>query len=94
MLFHERASERNTERFRAPPGVGQNVAWALTRGVNFSRIIDDLWYRDISDVEPAYIEDFGQVSERMRWKSLFLIIVPHNRLARLFQPILLPSTHR
>jgi len=63
LLFHERAAERNTERFRAPPGVGQNVAWALTRGVNFSRIIDDLWYRDISDVEPAYIEDFAEVRE-------------------------------
>ena len=39
----------------------QNIAWALTRDVNFTRIIDDLWYRDITNVEQAYIDDFGQV---------------------------------
>ena len=60
-LFHERGHERITERFQAPPGVGQNIAWALTREVNFTRIIDDLWYRDITSVEPQYIEDFEQV---------------------------------
>ena len=36
-LFHERGVERVTERFQAPPGVGQNIAWALTKSVNFSR---------------------------------------------------------
>ena len=40
----------------------QNIAWALTRDVNFTRIIDDLWYRDITNIEQAYIDDFGQVS--------------------------------
>ena len=39
----------------------QNIAWALTRDVNFTRIIDDLWYRDITNIEQAYIDDFGQV---------------------------------
>jgi hypothetical protein len=34
-------------RFQHPPGVGQNIAWALTEELNISRIIDDLWYRDI-----------------------------------------------
>jgi hypothetical protein len=36
-----------TCRFQHPPGVGQNIAWALTEELNISRIIDDLWYRDI-----------------------------------------------
>ena len=60
-LFHERGLERVTSRFLRPPGVGQNIAWALTKSVNFSKIIDDLWYRDISNIEPAYIDDFRQV---------------------------------
>ncbi|TRY77265.1 hypothetical protein TCAL_13990, partial [Tigriopus californicus] len=60
-VFHERGTERTTEAFRGPPGVGQNIAWALTKDVNFTRIIDDLWYRDISQVQPQYIEDFQQV---------------------------------
>ncbi len=47
-----------TSQFSAPPGVGQNVAWALTKNVNFTKIIDDLWYRDITKLEPGYIEDF------------------------------------
>ena len=46
-IFHEKSSQRTTSRFQHPPGVGQNVAWALTEGVNFTQIIDDLWYRDI-----------------------------------------------
>ena len=33
------------------------------------RIIDDLWYRDISDVEPAYIDDFEQVSPFLAFMS-------------------------
>jgi hypothetical protein len=61
-LFHERGLERATSRFHAPPGVGQNVAWALTDGVNFTRIIDDLWYRDISAIDPEFLHDFTQVS--------------------------------
>jgi hypothetical protein len=60
-LFHERGHERATAKFQAPPGVGQNIAWALTRDVNFTRIIDDLWYRDITNVQPGYIDDFEQV---------------------------------
>ncbi len=36
-LAHERSAQRATERFRAPPGVGQNVAWALTNTVNFTK---------------------------------------------------------
>ena len=43
----------------------QNIAWALTRDVNFTRIIDDLWYRDITNIEQAYIDDFGQVGYRI-----------------------------
>ena len=57
-IFHERGSERMTSQFSKPPGVGQNVAWALTKNVNFTKIIDDLWYRDITKLEPGYIEDF------------------------------------
>eukprot|EP00095_Tigriopus_kingsejongensis_P010173 maker-scaffold202_size261857-snap-gene-1.20 protein:Tk10173 transcript:maker-scaffold202_size261857-snap-gene-1.20-mRNA-1 annotation:"va5_rhybr ame: full" len=60
-VFHERGTERTTEAFRGPPGVGQNIAWALTKDVNFTQIIDDLWYRDISQVQPGHIEDFQQV---------------------------------
>ena len=36
-LTHERAAQRATSRFRSPPGVGQNVAWALTNSVNFTK---------------------------------------------------------
>ena len=57
-IFHERGFERTTSRFNAPPGVGQNVAWALTKNVNFTRIIDDLWYRDINKLRPGRIGDF------------------------------------
>ena len=46
-VFHEKSSQRSTSRFNQPPGVGQNVAWALTQDINFTQIIDDLWYRDI-----------------------------------------------
>ena len=46
-IFHEKSVQRTTSKFGHPPGVGQNVAWALTEDVNFTRIIDDLWYRDI-----------------------------------------------
>ena len=47
-----------TSRFHAKPGVGQNVAWALTKHLNFTKIIDDLWYRDIANIPPGYINDF------------------------------------
>ena len=47
-----------TSLFHAKPGVGQNIAWALTKHVNFSKIIDDLWYRDIASIQPGYIKDF------------------------------------
>ena len=57
-IFHERGFERTTSRFNSPPGVGQNVAWALTKHVNFTRIIDDLWYRDINKLQPGRIGDF------------------------------------
>ena len=46
-IFHEKSIQRRTSKYGDPPGVGQNVAWALTEDVNFTRIIDDLWYRDI-----------------------------------------------
>ena len=50
-----------------PPSLSfiQNIAWALTRDVNFTRIIDDLWYRDITNIEQAYIDDFGQVGSKL-----------------------------
>ena len=48
----------------------QNIAWALTRDVNFTRIIDDLWYRDITNVEQAYIDDFGQVRHNSYYDML------------------------
>ena len=57
-IFHERGFERTTSRFNSAPGVGQNVAWALTKHVNFTRIIDDLWYRDINKLRPGRIDDF------------------------------------
>ena len=60
-LFHERGTDRVTERFQAPPGVGQNIAWALTADLNFTKIIDDLWYRDVSNFELGYVEDFREV---------------------------------
>jgi hypothetical protein len=41
-------------RFQHPPGVGQNIAWALTEELNISRIIDDLWYRDIRLVREIF----------------------------------------
>ena len=47
-----------TSRYHAKPGVGQNIAWALTKHVNFTKIIDDLWYRDIANIQPGYIKDF------------------------------------
>ena len=34
-------------RFNSAPGVGQNIAWALTQDLNLTQIIDDLWYKDI-----------------------------------------------
>ena len=52
-----------TSRFHAKPGVGQNIAWALTKYVNFTKIIDDLWYRDIANIQPGYINDFQVCSE-------------------------------
>ena len=57
-IYHERGFERMTSRFNTKPGVGQNVAWALTKHVNFTKIIDDLWYRDIANIQPGYIKDF------------------------------------
>ena len=60
-IYHERGFQRMTSLFHAKPGVGQNIAWALTKHVNFTKIIDDLWYRDIASIQPGYINDF-QVS--------------------------------
>ena len=57
-IYHERGFQRMTSLFHAKPGVGQNIAWALTKHVNFSKIIDDLWYRDIASIQPGYIKDF------------------------------------
>ncbi|CAB4058840.1 CRISP [Lepeophtheirus salmonis] len=58
-IFHERGMDRTTKNFNGPPGVGQNVAWALTKNVNFSKIIDDLWYKDINNFQPGYIKEFN-----------------------------------
>ena len=60
-IFHERGYERATSRFHAAPGVGQNVAWALTKQVNFTKIIDDLWYRDINTIMPGHVDEFKVV---------------------------------
>ena len=49
-ILHEKSVQRTTSQFGHPPGVGQNVAWALTEDVNFTQIIEDLWYRDIRSV--------------------------------------------
>ena len=32
------------------------MAWALTAGVNFTQIIDDLWYRDIARLDPGAVD--------------------------------------
>jgi hypothetical protein len=76
-VFHEKSSQRSTSKFHHPPGVGQNVAWALTQDVNFTQIIDDLWYRDIQSLEPGVMDDFrvsggeeaagGNVITQMLW---------------------------
>ena len=50
-IFHEKSIQRSTSKYQHPPGVGQNIAWALTEDVNFTKIIEDLWYRDIRCVE-------------------------------------------
>ena len=57
-ISHERGFERTTSRYHSPPGVGQNIAWALTKELNFTRIIDDLWYRDVSNILPGQINEF------------------------------------
>ncbi len=44
----------------------ENYFRALTKTVNFTKIIDDLWYRDISKLQPGYIDDF-QVKLYQRW---------------------------
>lgn len=31
---------------------------ALTRTVNFTKIIDELWYRDVANLQPESIKDF------------------------------------
>ncbi len=38
-----------------------DISFFFKKNFLFSRIIDDLWYRDISEVEPAHIQDFKQV---------------------------------
>ena len=57
-ILHEKSNQRTTSRFGHPPGVGQNVAWALTEDVNFTQIIDDLWYRDINSLRPGILDNF------------------------------------
>ena len=69
----------NTFSFKLFTGVGQNVAWALTKNVNFTKIIDDLWYRDITKLQPGYIEDFQVTKSRSQigsfipknWKNMY-----------------------
>lgn len=79
-IFHERGYERTTSKFNSPPGVGQNVAWALTKHVNFTRIIDDLWYRDINKLQPGRIGDFQVIWRRNL--STFLTHLPVGREGR------------
>ena len=62
-----------TSRYHAKPGVGQNIAWALTKHVNFSKIIDDLWYRDIASIQPGYIKDFQVNTDCSYMKNYFII---------------------
>ena len=62
-----------TSLFHAKPGVGQNIAWALTKHVNFSKIIDDLWYRDIASIQPGYIKDFQVNTDCSYMKNYFTI---------------------
>ena len=64
-----------TSLFHAKPGVGQNIAWALTKHVNFSKIIDDLWYRDIASIQPGYIKDFQVNTGCSYMKNYFTIYV-------------------
>ena len=58
-ILHEKSYQRTTSQFGHPPGVGQNVAWALTEDVNFTQIIDDLWYRDITSLQPGLLDSFS-----------------------------------
>ena len=58
-VLHEKSYQRTTSQFGHPPGVGQNVAWALTEDVNFTQIIDDLWYRDITTLQPGILDSFS-----------------------------------
>lgn len=58
-ILHEKSYQRTTSQFGHPPGVGQNVAWALTEDVNFTQIIDDLWYRDITSLQPGLLDSFN-----------------------------------
>ena len=73
-IFHERGFQRMTSRFHAKPGVGQNIAWALTKYVNFTKIIDDLWYRDIANIQPGYIRDFQVYYLKTNMKKVILSI--------------------
>ena len=63
-ILHEKSSQRTTSQFGHPPGVGQNVAWALTEDVNFTQIIDDLWYRDITALQPGLLDSFSLAASR------------------------------
>ena len=76
-IYHERGFQRMTSRFHAKPGVGQNIAWALTKHVNFTKIIDDLWYRDIANIQPGYIKDF-QVFLQLVFQYLLYYIQIYN----------------
>ena len=80
-IFHERGFERTTSRFNAPPGVGQNVAWALTKHVNFTRIIDDLWYRDINKLQPGRIGDFQVRMNDFNGKANVILFFNYQKIA-------------
>ena len=58
-IFHEKSVQRATSKYQNPPGVGQNIAWALTEDVNFTKIIEDLWYRDITTLQPGIVDNFS-----------------------------------
>ena len=82
-----------TSRYHAKPGVGQNIAWALTKHVNFSKIIDDLWYRDIASIQPGYIKDFQVNTGCSYMKNYFPIIFCDAESKFLFTYLFILSSH-
>ena len=55
-IYHEESGQRTTSMFGHPPGIGQNVAWVLTKDDNFTDYIGDLWFRDTRCVCFKFLE--------------------------------------